>query len=1143
MMQLEIFLLGSGVVRRETELNFRTRKVLALLAFLAVEGGMQSRDRLAGLLWVDAAPEAARNSLRNTLSYLREGLGGEQHLQIERQAIGLNLGSGVMVDVHELEKAARLALEPGDIPLEAQISKLELAANLYQGGFLTGFALGDDSEFDAWLLERREIYRRHIQTVLIRLAQLQSNAGQFSSAIETASKLVALDPLNEAGYRQLIGLQHASGDRFGALKSFEGLQNTLRQELNLEPSPETRAMIERIRLETETPKPRAPRVPSLPTMLLEGRMVGRVNEFVKMVEAYHATAIGEPRFVTVCGEPGIGKTRLANEFLTWATSQGATILRGRAFETAGGLAYQAVTDAIRRYLRSEPDLRDVLRPIWLAELSVLLPELLERYPDLPLPSQDEAVARTRLFEAVARFGTGLASRAPVVMFIDDLQWADQASLELIAYSARRWLEEHSPVLLVFTVRAEALGNTNLQTWLTSLAREWQAVTLMLEGLSFEDTARLIENMGGSNPEFSSWLYQETLGQPLFISETLKSLAERGLIAPQAGTWRIQREMMADTSTAPGIRNVLQARLSRLSSQAREILEAGAVLGQNFDFQVLRSVTDLEESTALTALDEILRSRLLLEAGSQYVFSHDKVREVAFDEAGEARRRVYHRRAFQTLSSNRTGASVLTRHAHGAHLWLEAFRTSIQAGDEATNVYAWRESAGHYENARTVLIERPDGSNISVLIERHEIGMMYSKLSNRYATLNELDRNKPLPLEARELARQLQDPWLEAHSLIFESNSISSQNLELALERLEQSRIIFERIGDQDGLFQIELNRLGNIRLEPGHLQKSIVLLEKMLPKAKEMGQMHTKSTLKTLADAHQTIGQWEQATNHWLEVDRDIWNERSDNHAYVRENLGLCQLNLGHLEASLANLLASYQIKQEIDANPIWTAMAACYYSYGLLESGAVTEALELTKSAFSLRHKATARFAAEYGLACGMALIAAERFAEARDSLLLSLEVVKTQNAAELQVWGQMFLEFLESHLCSAFALEADWINALEHAKNAVILRFKTDNERGLHAPRLKHWLEVEVLLRGGETELACQVVQRLEAIVEKNERLEISVLRARAVLEAWDGNAKTALKLLEQAKIRAEDFGLALEVQSLEKASLEYSSLVNML
>jgi tetratricopeptide (TPR) repeat protein len=238
---------------------------------------------------------------------------------------------------------------------------------------------------------------------------------------------------------------------------------------------------------------------------------------------------------------------------------------------------------------------------------------------------------------------------------------------------------------------------------------------------------------------------------------------------------------------------------------------------------------------------------------------------------------------------------------------------------------------------------------------------------------------------------------------------------------------------------------------------------------------------------------------------------------------------------ALPNLLTSYQIKQEIDANPVWTAMAACYYSYGLLEAGDVTQALALTQAAYALRHKASVRYGAEYGLAFGMSCIAAKHYAEAREVLSITIQIVQGQNGSEIQVWDHTFLEFLESHLCSAFALIDDWTNAAQHARNTVKIRFETDNERGLHAPRLKHWLEVEALLRGGETELAHQTVQRLLNIVQKNERLEISVLRARAVLEAWDGKKKSALKLLGRAKKRAEDLGLPLEVQSLESAILQ--------
>lgn len=1128
MMQLELFLLGSGVVRCETELRFRTRKVLALLVFLALEGGLQSRTRLAGLFWMDASPEAGRNSLRNTLSYLREALGGEQFLRIERQAIGLNFEVGVMVDVLELEKAAKLALEPRDTALEAQILSLQSAASLYQGDFLTGFVLLGDSEFDTWLLEQREVCKRNVQIVLERLTKLQSEAGRFSSAIETASRLVALDRLNEAAYRIWIGLQHASGDRVGALKSFEDLQRTLRQEFNLEPSPETLALVERVRLETATA--RAPRVPSLPTLLLEGRMVGRVTEFVRLVEAYHASALGQTRFVSISGEPGIGKTRLANDFLTWAGTQGAIVLRGRAFETGAGLAYQAITDVLRRYLRTVSDPLTILRPVWLAELARLLPELLELVPDLPTPSAEDTVARTRLFEAVARFGLGLAARVPVVVFIDDLQWADQASLELIAYIARRWLEDESPILMVFTVRSEALTGTDLQTWMTSLAQELPSLKLELEALSFEDTARFVETMGGASPEFSSWLFQETGGQPLFISETLKSLAERGLIVPQAGSWQVNVQTMRSIQTAPGVRSVIQARFGRLSNDARAILEAGAVLGQGFEFSVVCVVTKLEEQPALNALDELLRSRLILEIGAHYVFSHDKVRETAFEEATDARRRVYHRRAFQCLSDAHTPTFVLARHAHGAHLWLEAFRASVQAGDDASKVYAWRAAAEHYEQARAVLIEHPDGVDISAELSEREMSTMYARLSNRYRTLNEDHRVQALPSEVLMLAQKLGHPRLEAHGLLFESNLM--QNVEAVFERLERAKIIFLELSDKEGLFEIELSRLYGLRIQSGHghMLESIALLERMLPQALELGKVQTEDILRSLADFHQASGQWQQAIPYWQQAAEMRSEVRTDNQSYLRENLGFCQLNIGDLAFALANFQLAYQIKVEIDVNPTWIAMAQCFLSYALLETGNVHQALGLTQTAFALRHKSKTRFATEFGLAFALARIAAGQFMEAREALESCIKLIEAQNEVEMQIWGRHFLEFLESHLCSVFALQGDWAVALEHARNAVGWRSESHNERGLHAPRLKHWLEVEALLRGGEITLALQTVERLETVVVAGERLEISALHARAVLEAWNGKTKLVIRLLEKAKRIATRLGLPLEVRSLE-------------
>src|SRR5205807_3630831 len=140
----------------------------------------------------------------------------------------------------------------------------------------------------------------------------------------------------------------------------------------------------------------------------------------------------------VVGEAGIGKTRLAREFVAWARAQGAEVLSGQAFEMGGRLPYQPLVEAIRARLENENAPEDLLDDLWLAELSRILPELRVRYPDLPAPTEDELTAKLRLFEAVARLLDALARSAPLALLLDDLQWVDGASLDLLRYLARYW---------------------------------------------------------------------------------------------------------------------------------------------------------------------------------------------------------------------------------------------------------------------------------------------------------------------------------------------------------------------------------------------------------------------------------------------------------------------------------------------------------------------------------------------------------------------------------------------------------------------------------------------------------------------------------------------------------------------------------
>src|SRR5215470_13170189 len=369
-----------------------------------------------------------------------------------------------------------------------------------------------------------------------RLSQMQFERGETSLAIETTTRWMSHDPFNELTYRRLVQMHLATGDRTTALRTYNTCRAMLAKEFNAGPSPETEALAERIRAK-DIPRRKLLPVSQEPTsswLSVEPPLIGRGNEHSTLVKLYHTIGTASPRVVTLLGEAGIGKTRLATAFLDWARAQGADVLAGRAFEAGGRLPYQPFVEALRGRLARETAPSNLLTPLWLTELSRLLPELRERSPDLPFPSPDEAMARPRLFESVVRLLQALAKRAPLVVFIDDLQWADASSLDLLHYVCRRWVESKSPVLLIFSLRSEALEITQeLAEWLSGLGRDLPVTHLALDPLTPEETVQLIRSLApeevsgpseGRDAEwFGRWLYAETGGQPFFIMETLKTL--------------------------------------------------------------------------------------------------------------------------------------------------------------------------------------------------------------------------------------------------------------------------------------------------------------------------------------------------------------------------------------------------------------------------------------------------------------------------------------------------------------------------------------------------------------------------------------------------------------------------------------------
>jgi DNA-binding SARP family transcriptional activator len=724
-MPLTIRLLGSPeILAGERPLSFRTRKVLALLIYLVVEGGMHSRESLMALLWPDTEPVKAAVTLRGTLSRLRKSLRpAGQFLITEAGRVGFDFGGAVELDLARLAAIPQPEIPPQD---------LEAILELDRGEFLAGFSLPDAPDFDNWAAIQREACQRQVETVYDRLSQHQLTAGEGTSAVETAARWVARAPFSETAYRRLMAGQALAGDRAAALKTYEQCRAMLQEEFGLEPARETAVLAEHIQGNRVPEEPvgrltkhqAGPKFPSSPggrglTLPFEGR----AEEHSQLVGAFRQTQENRAQVVVLIGSAGVGKTRLANVFHEWVTLDmpDAEFWAGRAFEMGGRLSYQPAIEAFRARLEEENAPEDLLDDVWLSELSQLMPELRARYPDLPPPMTGEAdFVRSRLYAAVATLGEALTAQGPAVFVLDDMQWADAGTLDMVHYLVQRWAGKGAPILTLLMLRQESFAaEAGLRQWLTQLGRDVPLTRLLLNTLSGTAVRRLVAYLASpaadkaTTDAFGDWLWAETRGLPFFIEAMLGMLADQGILVPAEANGRPGYDFAAALTKVrstgkvpipPGVREVLLARLERLSEAESGLLLAAAVVGRECSYPLLCQVGGVAETEALPALEALLDAQLLVERGSDrrpYTLAHDYIREVAYGEARKARRRMLHRRTLIALEARRAPAAECAFHALASLLDEPAFRYSLAAGDEALANYALQESLAHYDRARDV----------------------------------------------------------------------------------------------------------------------------------------------------------------------------------------------------------------------------------------------------------------------------------------------------------------------------------------------------------------------------------------------------------------------------------------------------------
>jgi DNA-binding SARP family transcriptional activator len=1131
MSHLRLSLLGTfhALVNGEPLVNFRSAKVQGLLIYLALNTQKaHDRDVLAALFWADDPETVAKHNLRQSLYRLRQFLGDttskmEPHLLITRSTAKFNTASDYVLDVNTFLS-------------HIKNDELEQAIALYHGNLVSGFSC-DSVPFDEWLRAEREKLHRIALDALFELTDQNLLRANYQRAQDFARQQLALEPWREEAHQQRMLIFALQGDRTAALAQYETCRRVLEEELGIEPSEKTHTLADRIRNQQVEPHV-LHKSENLHQFITP--FVGRHHEYKTLVDTYHQATHNTLQVVSLVGISGIGKTRLTQQFLNWATTQGADVFYGHAFETSATLPYQPIVNLLRQRIERENAPEDLLSDLWLAQLTRILPEIRDRYPDLPQPTQEENIARQHLFESITRLIKALAERQPLVLFIDDWHWADTASFEVLDYAMQRWKEEKLPILLLLTLRQEVVSESpDLKRWLTQVKRTFAAKQIDMSALSHAETKQMIDTLfhslsadDRSLSQFSSRLFEETDGQPLFLAETLKALIGDGVIQPHTAgtTWEINQpkldEQRFDGHLISGVRVIIQGWLSRITHAASALLSSASVLGDDALLQHIYSVSGLDEAIAVDALDELLSKQLLLEEAANpvihdpiYRFSHQKVSEVVYAEMGTARRRFLHRRAFHALKTKNAGVAKLAYHALNAKLVTETIHYSLIAGNEAMAVFAFRVAIAHYETIWQVTQNEGWLDTISGADRQS----FYLGLGRAYELLEKWEEAQNIYKSMIDYAKSINAPALECLGLnhLGSLYVIYNFNMQMAIKLLSQALEIAEQHGDARGMAESEWN-LSRAASFNNDAKGAIHHIERALTIARELDHPQLLARcLSTYAMISFQLRDWNRSEQFSNEA-RLIY-EASNNRVLAGDSqrmVSFSQIFSGQSQKGLDELHHLFIFYQQVDN--LWgESECARLLALSYLELGHYDQAIK-----FAIRGVRQA-----HSMSNPMAMV----------DLALLIRAIVQRSIMDLIGAKETLHEILErnvdkdlidfandwmlSEVCAVHAISSNWNMAYHFAQK----RLQARKYKSILPMGLTGWYETEALLRGGDEEVARSEVKRLGEIVGDNKRYQLILHRCQAVLAQWDKNTnqaifdmQAALKLAQEMQLPGEEWSI---------------------
>jgi DNA-binding SARP family transcriptional activator/predicted ATPase len=909
---LSLSLLGPFQVTLHGEpvTGFESSKVRALLAYLAVEASQHPeghpRAVLAGLLWPDRPDQVAFANLRNALSNLRTAI-GDRHatpsfLQITRETIRFDPTSDHWLDV----AAFRALVEITETDRSAH-ERLEEAVALYRGDFMQGFFVHGSPEFENWALLVRERLQRQVLDALRRLVAHYESNGDVARGNEVAWRWAELAPWEEEAHRRLMRLLARNGQRGAALAQYEACRQILAQELGVEPGPETAALYEQIRDGDLDPV-------ALPHFLraataddrLTVTFIARECELAQL-DGYLTEALaGQGRIVFITGEAGTGKTALAGAFGRRAQAEHAGLV------VAGGNcnAYTGTGDPYLPFREILGQLSGDVESRWAAgalstegarRLWNLMPltiqSLVERGPDLldtllaasPLVARAATAApggtewRDRLERLLATGRTSwgqpglrqvdlyaqvtalliaLAQEHPLLLTLDDLQWADAGTIDLLFHLGRRLAGSRILIAGIYRPSEVAVHRVDGRHPLAPVLRELQRqfghtqIHLFQTGYRQFVESLLDSEPNRLGPDFREALYRHTQGHALCTVETLREMRERGdLVRDGAGRW-IEGPAVDWASLPARCEGVIGERVERLPAALREALKVASVEGETFTAEIVARVQGASELEVIAQLSDQLdrRHRLIVSEGSQsvspggrrisrYRFRHIMFQEYIYSNLDEAERGYLHEavgNALEQVYAGQTEAMAvqLAWHYDAAERMDKAGDYYLRAGNRARELYAYAEAGQHYARALEVLTRLPDKEEV----RRQRVDTLLALSLSAWRT-DSLAHSLARLAEAEWLAQELPGPegmpggdplrlarirfWMgRAHVVRGSYNE--------AVRYYRQALAVAQASGD-DASIALFTSAIGQATSQQGRFGEAEALLRQVLPLLKRSG--------------------------------------------------------------------------------------------------------------------------------------------------------------------------------------------------------------------------------------------------------------------------------------------------------------------